>query len=107
MDCPICEKKGLDKGTVVCPQCDSDLSTYNLLNEVTIFDKKQLRNYHFIYLAIITALLITGYLFFNHTTNNYKKIEARNTELKDSLVIKDNYINSLTANYITKNEDNN
>ena len=37
MDCPVCEKKGIADYTqkkIICPQCDSDLSSYKYIHDL-------------------------------------------------------------------------
>lgn len=37
MDCPVCEKKGISDYTreeIICPQCDSDLSSYKYIHDL-------------------------------------------------------------------------
>ena len=37
MDCPVCQKKGIDdyiQQEITCPQCDSDLSSYKYIHDL-------------------------------------------------------------------------
>lgn len=65
MDCPICNHKGLEAGTVTCPSCKTDLAAYWSLNKAAgAFRKQKMTSLIFIILFFIAllAFLLTYFL---------------------------------------------
>ena len=57
-NCPICNKAGLPdytKSEVVCPQCNSDLKAFLLLDSISAPKKGSFRTYALLGLALLTV----------------------------------------------------
>jgi LysM repeat protein len=83
--CPICNKSGLPdftKSNVVCPQCNSDLKAFLLLDSISISKKGRFGIYTIIALSLL-AILFLGLFVKSNTTKNV--VLATNIVLKDSI----------------------
>lgn len=83
--CPICNKAGLPdytKSEVVCPQCNSDLKAFLLLESISTPEKGRFGIYALIGLSLL-AILFLG--LFIKTNIDKKEILARNIVLKESI----------------------
>ena len=72
MKCPICDKVGLADGTLECPQCNSDLSQFGLLdrleeNSVTSRKRRTV-------LSVIVAILLVSTLILVFRLNTISEI---------------------------------
>jgi hypothetical protein len=77
MECPICNFKDLSSGVELCPQCDSDLKSFILLESLkkTLELKSKLPNIVFVLLLLL--LTITGYLYYNiYSQNKYLNVRV-------------------------------
>lgn len=86
-NCPICNKAGLSdytKNEVVCPQCNSDLKVFLLLDSISEPVKGRFGIYALIGLTLL-AILFLG--LFIKTNTVKKEILATNIVLKDSITI--------------------
>jgi len=86
-NCPICNKGGLPdytKSNVVCPQCNSDLKAFLLLDSISMPKKGRLGIYTIIGLSLLTILFL-GLFVKSNTTKN--EVLANNIVLKDSISI--------------------
>jgi len=86
-NCPICNKGGLPdytKSHVVCPQCNSDLKAFLLLDSISMPKKGRLGIYTIIGLSLL-AILFLGLFVKSNTTKN--EVLATNIVLKDSISI--------------------
>jgi LysM repeat protein len=84
-NCPICNKGGLPdftKSNVVCPQCNSDLKAFLLLDSITTSKIGRFGIYTIIGLSLL-AILFLGLFVKSNTTKN--EILATNIVLKDSI----------------------
>jgi hypothetical protein len=106
MDCPICHKVGLDQETALCPQCDSDLSCFPLLDSMAAGQQmlkqrlaendtaiKRHRAGKHMALALCGALaclcLVLAGLFYAVRANNQAELGSLQSEilsLRDSLM---------------------
>lgn len=84
-NCPICNKAGLPdytKNNVVCPQCNSDLKAFMLLNSISKLNKSKIG----IYLIIGVSLLSIAFLgLFLKSNSDKKELIAKNVILNDSI----------------------
>lgn len=86
-NCPICNKAGLSDYTrneVVCPQCNSDLKVFLLLDSISKPVKGRFGIYALIGLTLL-AILFLG--LFIKTNAVKKEILATNIVLNDSITI--------------------
>lgn len=84
-NCPICNKAGLPdykKSKVVCPQCNSDLKPFLLLDSITKSRKGQLGTYALIGLSLLSFLFIGLFLKSN---SEKSQVIATNIALNDSI----------------------
>lgn len=96
MDCPVCEKKGIADYTqkeIICPQCDSDLSSYKYIHDLK---SDQGDRKIFTPLSIIILLLVIAISAFLVNSEKRTKSELDSTiielqgQLNDqSLKVKD------------------
>lgn len=84
-NCPICNKAGLPdytKNIVVCPQCNSDLKAFMLLNSISKPNKSKI----WTYLIIGISLLSVAFLgLFLKSNSDKKELIAINVILNDSI----------------------
>lgn len=84
-NCPICDKAGLPdytKNIVVCPQCNSDLKAFILLNSISKPNKSKI----WTYLIIGISLLSVAFLgLFLKSNSDKKELIAKNVILNDSI----------------------
>lgn len=84
-NCPICNKAGLPdytKSQVVCPQCNSDLKAFLLLDYISEPKKGSFQTYALLGLALLTVLFLG---LFVKSNIDKKEILATNIVLKDSI----------------------
>jgi nucleoid-associated protein YgaU len=84
-NCPICQKGGLPdytKITVVCPQCNSDLKAFLLLDSISETEKGKFGIYTIIGVSCL-AILFLG--LFVEANDDKKEILAANIILNDSI----------------------
>lgn len=84
-NCPICNKGGLPdftKSNVVCPQCNSDLKAFLLLDSISTSKIGRFGIYTIIALSLL-AILFLGMFVKSNTTKN--EILATNILLRDSI----------------------
>ena len=84
-NCPICNKGGVPdytKNNVVCPQCNSDLKAFLLLDSISTSKKGRLGIYIIIGLSFL-AILFLGLYVKSNTTKN--EVIDTNIVLKDSI----------------------
>jgi LysM repeat protein len=84
-NCPICKKAGLPdyaKTPVVCPQCNSDLKAFLLLDSISEPEKGKFGIYTIIGLSLL-AILFLG--LFVKANNDKKEILAKSIILNDSI----------------------
>uniref|UniRef100_UPI0040481BD7 LysM peptidoglycan-binding domain-containing protein n=1 Tax=Algoriphagus sp. TaxID=1872435 RepID=UPI0040481BD7 len=84
-NCPICNKAGLPdytKNNVVCPQCNSDLKAFMLLNSISQPQKSKIGTY----VIIGVSVLSIGFLgLFLQSNSDKKELIAKNFVLNDSI----------------------
>jgi nucleoid-associated protein YgaU len=86
-NCPICNKAGLpdyEKREVVCPQCNTDLKVFLILDSISEPKKRRLEIYNLIGLSVLAILFFS--LFVNSNSDK-NKILATNIAMKDSISI--------------------
>jgi hypothetical protein len=84
-NCPVCNKSGLPdytKSNVVCPQCNSDLKAFLLLDSISTSKKGRLGIYTIKSLSLLAILLLGLFVKLNTTKN---EVIATNIVLKDSI----------------------
>ncbi|EDM44003.1 hypothetical protein SCB49_10447 [unidentified eubacterium SCB49] len=84
-NCPVCEKSGLTdytKSNVVCPQCNSDLKAFLLLDSISTSKKEKLGTYSIIGLSLLTILFLG---LFVKSNNKKNEVLATNIALSDSI----------------------
>ncbi|WP_247233752.1 LysM peptidoglycan-binding domain-containing protein [Telluribacter sp. SYSU D00476] len=92
-NCPVCNKAGLPdytKSEVVCPQCNSDLKAFLLLNSISTPIKGRFGTYALVGVSLL-AILFLG--LFIESNIDRKEILATNIILIDS-------ISTLTSNKV-------
>lgn len=105
-NCPVCNKAGLAdfrKEHLKCPQCDSDLMPYMLIEEISKEKSKKL-NFPFIFLILSSVIVLAILLVY--TSINNSLIKSKNQEsiaiLLDSLSLKQDKLDSLKYQIPTK-----
>lgn len=84
-NCPICNKAGLPdytKSNVVCPQCNSDLKAFVLLNSISKPNKSKIRTYLIIGISLLSIVFLGLFLKSN---SDKKELIAKNVILNDSI----------------------
>jgi len=86
-NCPICNKAGLpdyNKIKVVCPQCNSDLKVFLLLNTISNPQKSKIVKYFFLGVSLLSIVFLG--LFLKSYFNN-KELITSNVILNDSIAL--------------------
>lgn len=84
-NCPICNKAGLPdytKSNVVCPQCNSDLKAFMLLNSISQLQKSKIGTYVIIGVSLLSIAFLGLFLKSN---SDKKDLIAKNVVLNDSI----------------------
>ena len=84
-NCPICNKAGLPdytKNNVVCPQCNSDLKAFMLLNSISQPQKSKIRTYVIIIVSVLSIAFLGMFL---QSNSDKKELIAKNLVLNDSI----------------------
>jgi len=84
-NCPICNKAGLPdytKNNVVCPQCNSDLKAFMLLNSISKPQKSKIGTYVIIGVSVLSIAFLGLFLKSN---SDKKELIAKNVVLNDSI----------------------
>ena len=84
-NCPICNKAGLPdytKNAVICPQCNSDLKAFMLLNSISQPQKSKIGTYVIIGVSVL-SIAILGMLL--QSNSDKKELIAKNFVLNDSI----------------------
>ncbi len=85
-NCPICNKAGLPDYTennVVCPQCNSDLKAFMLLNSISQPQKSKIGTYVIIGVSVLSIVFLGLFLKSN---SDRKELITANHSLNDSIV---------------------
>ena len=85
-NCPICNKAGLPnytKSEVVCPQCNSDLKAFLLLDSISKPQKFKIGTYVIIGVSVLSIVFLGLFLKSN---SDRKKLITANHSLNDSIV---------------------
>ena len=107
MKCPICEKAGLPDYSVnhvICPQCNSDLKGFLILEQTQNTHKKIINRQRVIFSFIILFLIVLSVVitFFkvqnkSIQTNNIKDIDSTIAFFKNELNYKEEQIANLKS----------
>jgi LysM repeat protein len=84
-NCPICNKAGLPdytKNFVVCPQCNSDLKAFSLLNSISKPQKSKIGMYAIVGISLLSIVLLGLFIKSNSDKN---ELVAKNVILNDSI----------------------
>lgn len=84
-NCPICNKAGLTdytKNEVICPQCNSDLKAFKLLNSISKPQKSKIGMYVIVSISLLAIALLGLFLKSN---SDRKELVAKNVILNDSI----------------------
>ncbi len=84
-NCPICNKAGLPdytKNDVICPQCNSDLKAFRLLNSIPKQQKSKIGMYVIVGISLLSIALLGLFLKSNSDRRN---LIAENVTLNDSI----------------------
>lgn len=84
-NCPICNKAGLPdytKNIVICPQCNSDLKAFMLLNSISKPNKSKIGTYLIIGVSLLSIVFLGLFLKSN---SDKKELIAENVVLNDSI----------------------
>ena len=84
-NCPICNKAGLPDYTkinVVCPQCNSDLKAFMLLNSISQPQKSKIGTYVIIGVSVLSIPFLGMFL---QSNSDKKELIAKNFVLNDSI----------------------
>jgi hypothetical protein len=73
MNCPICDKAGLPDYRIeptICPQCNTDLKSYYLLQKVS---KNNVLNRvkSIIIIFLVIGIIFLGFIFYNNNKSNH------------------------------------
>lgn len=86
MNCPVCDKSGLPDYTsnpTICPQCDSDLSGFVIIERGKHKFHQILNRQRWLLLLIVFIIIISGILFIKRP--NIQKYNSE-VQLKDSTI---------------------
>lgn len=100
MNCPICNKKDIPTKSKTCPQCDSDLSIYQIINELEL-PKKPVNNIHAIYITIIIIISIVYFILSETNSRNKRLVNGNNKNISSEI------ISNTDKKGINENENNN
>lgn len=84
-NCPICNKAGLPdytKNDVVCPQCNSDLKAFSLLNSISKPEKSKIGMYAIVGISLLSIALLG---LFIKSNSDKKELVAKNMMLNDQI----------------------
>ncbi len=84
-NCPICNKAGLPdytKNDVVCPQCNSDLKAFSLLNSISKPQKSKIGMYAIVGISLLSIALLG---LFIKSNSDKKELVTKNVILNDSI----------------------
>lgn len=84
-NCPICNKAGLPdytKNDVVCPQCNSDLKAFSLLNSISKPEKSKIGMYAIVGISLLSIALLG---LFIKSNSDKKELVAKNVMLNDQI----------------------
>lgn len=84
-NCPICHKAGLPnytKNSVVCPQCNSNLKAFLLLDSISKPQKSRIGTFIIIGISLLTIVLLGLFMESNSDRN---ELFAKNKFLNDSI----------------------
>lgn len=84
-NCPICNKAGLPdytKNDVVCPQCNSDLKAFSLLNSISKPQKSKIGMYAILVISLLSIALLG---LFIKSNSDKKELVAKNMMLNDQI----------------------
>jgi len=84
-NCPICNKAGLPdytKNDVICPQCNSDLKAFSLLNSISKPQKSKIGMYAIVGISLLSITLLGLFLKSN---SDREELVAKNLILNDSI----------------------
>jgi LysM repeat protein len=85
-NCPICNKAGLPdytKNNVICPQCNSDLKAFMLLNSISQPQKSKIGKYMIIGVSVLSIAFLGLFLKSN---SDKTELITTNHSLNDSIV---------------------
>lgn len=84
-NCPICNKAGLPdytKNDLICPQCNSDLKVFSLLNSISKPQKSKIGMYAIVGISLLSIALLGLFLKSN---SDRKDLVTKNLILNDSI----------------------
>jgi len=120
-NCPICQKPGLEDFTlkpIVCPQCNSDLKGFLLINSTNKETKSKIRKLVLFFTSSIIVFLGVFLTIYFSVHNNSQSTDVKDLNATDSIYYYKNYISKLQKdinsridkmshfNYIVKPGDN-
>lgn len=85
-NCPVCNKAGLPdytKNNVVCPQCNSNLKAFMLLNSISQPQKSKIETYVIIGVSVLSIAFL-GLLL--KSNSDRKELITANHSLNDSII---------------------
>jgi len=115
MNCPICNKGGLQRETTVCPQCNSDLSSFAIIESIKDSVNKKQSNKKWIFLIVGLCLCFSIFYWYaprtiTKTIELVKEVKNDSTEYYKSVIVslKQNAEEekSSVIKYIVKSGDN-
>jgi hypothetical protein len=83
MNCPICKSDKVEDNTSQCPECESDLTTFALISDVSK-ERSSLRKAT-TFLAVLTLLTLAGWAFTYYDGMADAAIVAEEADLPDNL----------------------
>ena len=104
MDCPICHKAGLQNNTDICPQCNSDLTVFSLINNIQKV-KKSNNNAKWIFSIIILSILFT-FIYWQFPRTITQTIETKAITKIDSTEFYKSELASLKKSIIQTKDTN-
>lgn len=84
-NCPICNKAGLPdytKNDVVCPQCNSDLKAFSLLNSISKPQKSKIGMFVIVGVSLLSIALLG---LFIKSNSDRKELITKNVILNNSI----------------------
>jgi LysM repeat protein len=85
VNCPICNKAGLSdyrNNEVICPQCNSDLKAFSLLNSISKPQKSKIGIFIIAGISLLSIVLLGLFLKSN---SDRKELITKNVILNDSI----------------------
>lgn len=69
-NCPICQQEQVDKEVMHCPECDSDLTAFSHLNQISENTNRLSKTIKVLFVVLLLAIVGWGFTYYNTSTDN-------------------------------------